>query len=417
MDPVRLHLHKINIPYGQGSTELELGDALLTEVVSPKQTHVDESFITKSISKPTDFKSLGSFLADRRKILVVLNDHTRPTPSSIVLRKLDLSGKDVTTIIATGTHRSPNRAELSKILGGTVPPFGGKIAVHDSRDTAQLKFLGRTSRGTKLLLNQQVFDAEGIIVVGSVEPHYFAGFTGGRKFLLPALCGLESIVMNHSYAVDERSRILALDGNPIHEDFMEALNLFNRYDDIFSIQLVLNSEQQVSFASSGHIIQSFTECVERAKDVYVAPVESKADIVISVSRPPLDLDLYQSQKAIDNVKLALKEDGILILVSKCPDGIGDKGFYNILASSKGAPPKADTCEFGFHKAWKMAEILTRARVFAVTDLPPDLLRAISVTPYSKLQNAVEDAMNIKGKDSRILIVRDAGVTVPLPRTS
>ena len=417
MDPVRLHLHKINIPYGQGSTELELGDALLTEVVSPKQTHVDESSITKSISKPTDFKSLGSFLADRRKILVVLNDHTRPTPSSIVLRKLDLSGKDVTTIIATGTHRSPNRAELSKILGGTVPPFGGKIAVHDSRDTAQLKFLGRTSRGTKLLLNQQVFDAEGIIVVGSVEPHYFAGFTGGRKFLLPALCGLESIVMNHSYAVDERSRILALDGNPIHEDFMEALNLFNRYDDIFSIQLVLNSEQQVSFASSGHIVQSFMECVERAKDVYVAPVESKADIVISVTRPPLDLDLYQSQKGIDNVKLALKDDGILILVSKCPDGIGDKGFYNILVSSKGAPPKANTCEFGFHKAWKMAEILTRARVFAVTDLPPDLLRAISVTPYSKLQNAVEDAMNIRGKDSRILIVRDAGVTVPLPRTS
>jgi nickel-dependent lactate racemase len=340
---------------------------------------------------------------------------TRPTPSATVLNKLDLRGKDVTIIVATGSHRSPTSDELSKILGANVPPFGGKVVVHDSRDTSQLKFLGRTTRGTKLLLNRQLFEAEGIIVVGSVEPHYFAGFTGGRKFLLP-LCGLESIVMNHSHAVDGRSRILALDGNPIHEDFMDALNLFARYDDIFSIQVVLNSEQQVSFASSGHIIHSFTECVERAKETYVAPVESKADIIISVTRPPLDLDLYQSQKSIDNVKLALKDDGILILVSKCPDGIGDKGFYNILASSKGAPPKPNTCEFGFHKAWKLAEILKRARIFAVTDLPPELLSAISITPYNNLQKAVDDALNLKGKESRILIVRDAGVTVPLPST-
>ena len=409
-------MSKIEIPYGPSLVKLDIADDVVTEVVSPKKTRVDEFAISKSLSHPTNFGTLESFGASKKKILVVVNDHTRPTPSAIVLKKLDLSGKDVTTIVATGTHRSPTQTELSKILGGAVPPFRGRVIVHDSRDAAQVKFIGHTSRGTKLLLNRQLFEAEGIIVVGSVEPHYFAGFTGGRKFLLP-LSSLESIVMNHSHAVDERSRILALDGNPIHEDFMDALDLFDRYDDIFSIQVVLNSEQQVSFASSGHIIQSFTECVERAKEVYVAPVESKADVVISVTRPPLDLDLYQSQKSIDNVKLALKDDGILILVSKCPDGIGDKGFYNILASSKGAPPKANTCEFGFHKAWKMAEILKRARIFAVTDLPPELLSAISITPYSSLQKAVDDALRLKGKDSKILIVRDAGVTVPLPKKS
>jgi len=407
---------KIDIPYGSGSVKLDLADTF-TEVVSPKKTTVNEFSISKSLSQPTNFGTLDSFVASKKKILVVVNDHTRPTPTATVLKNLDLSGKDVTTIVATGTHRSPNSIELSKILGGAAPPFGGRVIVHDSRDAAQLKFVGRTSRGTKLLLNRQLFDAEGIIVVGSVEPHYFAGFTGGRKFLLPALSGLESIVMNHAHAVDERSRILALDGNPIHEDFMEALNLFNRYDDIFSIQLVLNSEQQISFASSGHVIHSFTECVDRAKDIYVASVETKADIVISVARPPLDIDLYQSQKAIDNVKLALKDDGILILVSKCPDGIGDKGFYNILASSKGKPPKPNNCEFGFHKAAKMAEVLSRVRVFAVTDIQPELLTAISITPYNKLQNAVVDAVNLKGKDSRILIVRDAGVMVPLPTRS
>ena len=408
---------KVDIPYGQASVGLELAEGTFADVVSPKKAPVDEYSISRSLSHPTNFRTLESFLANKRKILVVINDHTRPTPTSIVLKKLDLKGKEVTTIVATGTHRSPHPAELSRLVGGAVPPYGGEVVVHDSRDSASLKSVGRTSRGTKLFLNRHLFEADGIIVVGSVEPHYFAGFTGGRKFLLPALAGLESTVMNHSLAIDKRSRVLSLGGNPVHEDFMEALDIFDRYDDIFSIQLVLNSEQQVSFTSSGHIIKSFTECVERAKDIYVTPVEKKADIVISVAKPPLDLDLYQSQKAIDNVKLALNDEGVLILVSRCRDGIGDKGFYNILASSKEGAKTAEACAFGSHKAAKMAEIMRRARVFAVTDLPPEVLTAISITPYGDLQNAVDDAVKLKGKESRILIVLDAGVTVPLPKTS
>lgn len=288
---------KIDIPYGRVTVGFELVEGTPVEIVSPRKTPADECSIARSLSEPTAFTDLESFVADKRKILVVINDHTRPTPTSTVLKKLDLKGKDATTIVATGAHRSPHPEELSRLLGATMPPYGGKVIVHNSRDSASLKSVGQTSRGTKLFFNPLLFAADGIVVVGSVEPHYFAGFTGGRKFLLPALAGLESIMANHSLALDKRSRILSLDGNPVHEDFMEALDIFGRNDDIFSIQLVLNSEQQVSFTSSGHIIQSFTECVERAKDIYVTPVKAKADIVISVAQPPLDLDLYQSQKA------------------------------------------------------------------------------------------------------------------------
>ena len=408
---------KIDIPYGENSIRFELADGTPTEIVSPKKSTVDDYSIAKSLSQPTDFQDLKSFIASKKKILVVMNDHTRPTPSASVLAKLDLRGKEVTTIVATGTHRSPYPNELVRLLGGALPPYGGKVLVHNSKDSASLKSVGQTSRGTKLSLNRGLFEADGIIVIGSVEPHYFAGFTGGRKFLLPALAGLESIRMNHSLALDPRSRILSLDGNPVHEDFMEALGIFGRNEDIFSIQLVLDSEQRVSFASSGHIVQSFMECVERAKDIYVAPVETKADIVISVAKAPLDLDLYQSQKAMDNVKLALKDGGVLILVSRCRDGIGDRGFYDILASSKDAATKGEACGFGSHKAAKMAEILGSASVFAVTDLPSDVLKAISITPYSNIQNAMADALRLKGNASKILIVRDGGVTVPLPKSS
>lgn len=368
------------------------------------------------LSEPTAFTDLESFVADKRKILVVINDHTRPTPTSTVLKKLDLKGKEVTTIVATGAHRSPYPEELSRLLGAMVPPYGGKAIVHNSRDSASLKSVGQTSRGTKLFFNPLLFAADGIVVVGSVEPHYFAGFTGGRKFLLPALAGLESIMANHSLALDKRSRILSLDGNPVHEDFMEALDIFGRNDDIFSIQLVLNSQRQVSFTSSGHIIQSFTVCVERAKDIYVTPVKTKADIVISVAQPPLDLDLYQSQKAIDNAKLALNDGGILILVSRCSDGIGDRGFYDVLAS-EGISKVLEGHRFGYHKAMKIAEVQEKARIFAVTDLPPQILSAISIRPYSNLQAAIEDALKLKGKGSKMLIVRDGGVTVPLPKSS
>jgi len=395
---------------------IDVEDDRSLEMASPKSVSRDEGSIARSLSEPTAFTDLESFLAGKRKILVAINDHTRPTPTGIVLGSLDLEGKEVTTIVGTGTHRSPCREELAWLLGGQSPPYGGKILVHDSRDYNSQKFVGRTSRGTELLFSRHLFEADGIIVVGSVEPHYFAGFTGGRKFLMPGLAGFRSIERNHALALDEGARVLALDGNPVHEDFMEALDIFDRYDDIFSVQLVLNAEHEVCYSSSGHVTRSFMEAVERAKDVYVTKVEEKADIVISVAKPPMDLDLYQSQKAIDNVKLALKDGGILILVSGCIDGVGDRGFYDLLASGRDISKKTSGgYRFGIHKAAKIAELLKRANIWAVTNLPQDLLKAISIRPYVDVQTALNDATKLKGKDSRIQIVFDGGLTVPVPK--
>lgn len=393
---------------------VELDDGGQVETVSPRKTPADEGSIAKSLSRPKGFTDLASFVENKKKILVVVNDHTRPTPTLNVLKNLDLKGKDITTLVATGAHRSPSRAELSRILGGLVPPYGGRVLVHNSREKRLLKSLGRTSRGTGLSLSKHLLVADGIITVGSVEPHYFAGFTGGRKFLLPGLAGLESIIMNHSLALDDKSSILSLDGNPVHEDFMEALSLFGKQDSIFSIQTVLNYEHRVSYTSSGDIIQSFMEAVDHAKEIYVCSVEKKADIVVSVAKPPTDLDLYQSQKAIDNVKLALNDGGVVILVSSCRNGIGDRGFYDILASGGGVTEKMKSC-FGYHKAAKITNLLKKANVFAITALPSDVLKAISMVPYGDLKSAMEDATRLKGKGARVLIVNDSGITVPLPR--
>jgi nickel-dependent lactate racemase len=337
----------------------------------------------------------------------------RPTPTAQVLKNLDLKGKEITTLVASGSHRPPGPSDIQKIFGGDIPPYGGRIAVHNCRDTNSLMRVGRTSRGTELSFNSLLSEADGIISLGSVEPHYFAGFTGGRKFLLPALAGFDSIAMNHSLAVEESARVLALEGNPVHEDFMEALRIFGRHDDIFSIQLVLNQNAEISYAFSGDITTSFEHAVSYSRDIYAPKVRKKADIVISVNEPPLDIDLYQSQKAIDNVKLAVNEGGIIILVSKCREGIGDEHFYKFLTSETGTNAE-NRHKFGYHKAVKLRNVLNHVSIFAVTTLPSSIPRAIGLMPYAKVEDALKDATRIKGRDSNVLIVLNGANTVPLP---
>jgi nickel-dependent lactate racemase len=404
----------MRIPFGQGSVDLAFDDGRSLDVVSPKATPPDPTAIRRSIENPVNFKDFESFISDKHKILVVVNDHTRSTPTADALKCLNLRGKEVTTIIASGTHRPPNQSELRAIIGGDAPPYGGKIAIHNCRDKNSLRSLGRTSRGTEVYLNSLLFEADAVIPVTSVEPHYFAGFTGGRKFLLPALAGFDSVATNHCLAAEKEARLLALEGNPVHEDFMETLSMFGRMDDIFSIQLVLNRESQVSYACAGHIIDSFKQAVEHAKNIYVPKIPRKADIVVSVNEPPLDIDLYQSQKALQDVEYAVKQGGIIILISSCREGIGDEHFYKLLTSQKTKANSEDARKFGYHKVVKLTNLLKNAKIFAVTNLPASIPKAIGLTPYQNAQDALADATKTKGKDSEVLVVLDAAITVPVP---
>src|SRR5208337_226602 len=404
----------MQVPFGRGSMKLEFEEGRPIETVSPADTPPNSEAIPHSIANPIDSKDFASFISDKKKILVVVNDHTRSTPTAEVLKYLELKDKEVTTVIATGSHRAPSQRELEGIIGGKIPPYGGRVVVHNSKDPTSLKPMGKTSRGTELSFNSLVFEADAIVPIGSVEPHYFAGYTGGRKFLLPALAGFDSIANNHCLAAEESSRVLRLEGNPVHEDFMESLEMFGRFDDMFSIQLVLNAKSQVSYSSSGHIIQSFKQAVEFANQIYVPKIQEKADIVISVNKPPLDIDLYQSQKALQNVELSVKEDGIIILVSSCPEGIGDSNFYKLLTSKNAGIGKENSRKFGYHKAVKLQNLLKRTSVFAVTSLPYEVPEAIGLTPYRDLQKAFADATRIKGKNSHVLVVLDGAITVPMP---
>ena len=370
-------------------------------------------------------KTLAEFLEGGKRVLVIINDPTRPTPTAAMLgslmpsfRKAGIPNDGLTLLVATGAHRAPTEDEYRQILGDFYGELRCRSVHHDARKDEDMADLGNTGRGTPILLNRKIFEADRIIATGSVEPHYFAGFTGGRKAFLPGVAAYRTIQENHRHALSEAARSLALQGNPVHEDMMDALPLITA--PVFSLMAVLDKEQRTAAAAAGDIMASFYAAVEKARQIFCVPVAARADIVVSAAKFPMDIDLYQSQKAIDNGAAALKDGGFLILVSSCRDGVGDEGYAKLLSQAASPADAIDRIRagyrLGYHKAAKMAAVSARATVMAVTELPAERLKSMFIesapSPQAALDNALE---RLKGRGivhPKILVLPDGCVTVP-----
>ena len=379
----------------------------------------ETALIAKALANPINQKSFDEFIAGDEKIVVIVNDGTRPTPTAKVLKQIypKIREKNKIFIIATGCHREGTQEEYEMIFGKEIyAELNSKSEVHDHDSKHdEMVFLGESKNGTQMYLNKIVAEAKKVIVIGSVEPHYFAGYTGGRKAFLPGVAKYETIEQNHKLALSADAQALRLEGNPVHEDMIDAMKVLAHID-VFSVQTVLDSEHGVYYASAGDLNDSFYDCVKKADEVFCVNIPRKADIVISVAPYPMDVDLYQAQKALDNGKLALAKDGILIMVAKCRTGIGPKPFFNLMAS---APTPQEVLEkisnefhLGYHKAAKMAEISLWAQTWAVSELSDDEMRAVHLKPYHDLQKALDDALAQKGADAGIIILPFGSMTVP-----
>ena len=267
-----------------------------------------------------------------------------------------------------------------------------------------------------MYLNRLGVEAHKLVVISSVEPHYFAGYTGGRKSFLPGIASYRTIEQNHKNAILPEARLLGLKGNPVHEDMIDALNVIQDKE-IFSIQTVLDRDRRIYAASAGDIHTSFEAAIDKANEVFAVKVPEKADIVVSVAPYPMDIDLYQSQKALETGKLALKEGGILLMVSKCRMGIGDRIFMDLLTSAGSAEAIMDRISegyvLGYHKAAKMAEINLWAEMWAKTDLPSQTIESVHMRPVDDLQEALDSALELKGESAKILVLLDGSITVPI----
>ncbi|MBU1194268.1 MAG: nickel-dependent lactate racemase [Proteobacteria bacterium] len=411
---------KIDIPYGKDSSmSVNVDDAVRVNFLEANDVTIgdENKNIQNGIANPLNSKHFKDFLADAKKMLIIVNDATRPTPTQKVLSFIfeDLKHTEYHFIIATGAHRGPSEEEYLQIFGSFYEQVKKNIIVHDARKKEDMVFLGNSTNGTPMYVNKAYVQADKIIIISSVEPHYFAGYTGGRKSFLPGIASFETIEANHKLALVPEARALALEGNPVHEDMMDAIKTVKQ--EIFSIMTVLDKHHKVYATCCGHINDSFHAAIQYANKVFAAPLQEKADIVVSVVKFPQDIDLYQAQKGIDNAKLALKEGGILILVAKCRCGVGGKAFADLLGSSDTPKAALDTIQqgyvLGYHKAAKMAEIGLWAQMWGVTDVEPDVISKLFIRPFKDLQTAVDEALKEKGENADVLFLMDGGLTVPL----
>jgi len=278
--------------------------------------------------------------------------------------------------------------------------------------------LGVTSRGTPVRVNRKLLELDRVVLINSVEPHYFAGYSGGRKSILPGVSSYETIEANHKFALEPAARTMSLEGNPVHEDMAEAVGFLDQ-EKLFSINLALDGQKRIYFVGAGDITDSFMEAAKYSYEVNSVPVRGPADLVITAASPPSDTNLYQSQKALDNAKLVARKEGTIVFVTKCREGIGKREFFDLIAREDDPASVLEKLKSGYklgwHKAAKMAEMAMEFRILTVTALPPENIRSIFMNPFSDLQSAVDHALESLGEDSSIVVMPAGGLTVPRVR--
>lgn len=409
---------KVEVPYGKNeSMEAEIPERNLVGIVYPNDVEPRDGFeaIQEALDNPVGSSKLIDFLRGSDNPVFILNDGTRPTPTSRVLEMLSnrINMSFPKYLIATGAHRAPNEEEYYLIFGRFYDMLRERVHAHDSRKDRTV-YLGDSKNGTEMWINEIAVEADRLVIITSVEPHYFAGYTGGRKSILPGIAAFDTIEQNHKMAMRLEAQSLVLDGNPVNEDMIDALKVLEGKP-IFAIQIVLDRYHNIFKVEAGELAESFEKAVNWAKEMFSVDVGEKVDAIISVAPYPMDIDLYQSQKAIDNAKWALKDEGKLILVSKCRDGIGHDTFYQQLSMSKDPSEILENLKkeykLGYHKAAKMAEVAQWADLWAVSDLESDILEKANIRPFNGLQSAVDAVLQWKG-DAKILVLMDGSVTVP-----
>jgi len=412
---------KTTIPYGKDQVEIDIKEPF--EVLLPNKVSIknEDKIIDKALENPIG-QSFDDFLEKSNRLLVIVNDATRPTPTSKILKYLLpvlSSHPDVKFLVATGVHREPTEEEYRFIFGETYEVFRRRAFAHDARKQEEMEYLGESKNGTEMYINKLVQEYKNILVIGSVEPHYFAGYTGGRKSFLPGVASYKTIEMNHKLALSDDACSLALNGNPVHEDMVDAMNVLKELN-IFSIQTVLTGDHKLYAVTAGDLHKSFDEAIELSNQIFCVPLKEKGNIVISVAPYPMDIDLYQSQKALDNGKLALEDGGVIILVSKCRTGVGEEQFLELLCKADSPKKILDILDveykLGYHKAAKMAQIGVRAEMWAVSDLDENILKKAMLKPYKSIQKAVNEAIDFiksKGKKPKIIVMPAGSLTVPM----
>jgi nickel-dependent lactate racemase len=417
----------LDLRYGRSSVSLDLDKLGKTQVLLGKEAERLPDLRAEVLHKlrcPTGVRSLVEEVTRTRsrRVAIIVNDVTRPTPYADVLppllgeiRRAGVPDTHVTLVVATGIHRGMTAEELRLTLGGDVCDRY-EVANHDCDDQTRLVHLGRLSFGTELYVNRLVLEADFVLATGVISPHYFAGFSGGRKAILPGVSGRGSISHNHSLMTSKAATVCNLEGNPVHIEMVEAARKVGVH---FIVNTVTDGLGKTAGVVAGDVESAWLEGVEMCSRFVVAPVAREVDVVIaSAGGFPKDINVYQAQKAIDNAERATRRGGTIVLLAECPEGCGEQTFESWMMNAQSLDDIfsrfAAGFELGGHKAYSLARVLRDKEVILVSSLDQAFVRKLFMTPARSLDQALEMVRSKHGSEYESVVMPCAGNVIPVP---
>jgi nickel-dependent lactate racemase len=412
------------LPYGKTEVCVRVPTRNFLGSIEPKEKpNVPDAGaeIERALKEPIASKRLSEIAKPEHKVAIVVDDATRPAPSHLmvppILNELNMAGvkdENVTVIFGCGTHRAVTREEAVRLLGENILTRV-KAVSHDCK-AQDLVYAGTTQKhGTKVYLNRVFAEADVKILTGDVDFHYYAGYGGGRKSILPAVSGEETIKHNHAMILHPNARTGVLDGNPVHEDMVEAAKLA-KVD--FILNVVTDSEGEIVKAFAGDFEQAFSEGVKVVDEMYRVPVDRKADIVVvSSGEYPADVNLFQAYKGVDSALEVVKRGGVVILVAECPEGHGNQVFYDWMVKFNDLRAVEREIKRNFvlggHKAYYLMKALQKVQIILVS-LMPDFyaMNIFKLKTARAVNDALNEAFNIVGKNAKIWVMPHGNFTLP-----
>lgn len=411
---------KLRFGFGTGFQEVEVPEEHFLGELHANEVHTEltgEAEVLRALRNPIGSKRLGDIVRPGETVAIITSDITRPMPTYKVMPALldelyaaGIRCEDITLVFGLGSHRKQTPEEHKKLAGERAY---AEIRCVDS-DPSDCVSYGNTSRGTPVDIFRAVAEADRRICLGNIEYHYFAGYSGGAKAIMPGVSTREAIQANHSRMVLPECCAGALETNPVRLDIEEAGAMVG-ID--FIVNVVLSEHKEILCAVAGDPIKAHRAGCKFLDTLYRKELKQGADIVlVSQGGAPKDLNLYQTQKALDNAKHAVNDGGVIILIGSCREGLGEHTFEEWMTSAPSAHSLIERIEkefkLGGHKAAAIAMVLEKAEVDLVSELDDDFVRSIFLTPQPSAQAALDRALEKLGRDATILAMPYGGSTLP-----
>ncbi len=377
--------------------------------------------VRAALAHPIGSPPLRGIVRPGEKVAILVNDITRLVNSDIflpvLLNEINAGGvpdQDIFIVFALGLHRPQTPEEQRYILGQEV---ARRVAFydHDSRDRENLVPLGRTRRGNEVWINRRVYEADRIVMTGEIIYHQIAGYSGGRKSLVPGVAGAETVTFNHQLILDPNCRPGLLEGNPSHEDLLEACKFV---EPDFVLNVVPSPSGQWVRVVAGHYDLAHRAGCETVDQMCRIEVDEPYDLVMaSAGGFPLDIDLRQAHKGMENAAHAVRSGGVLIYFAECRDGTGSAAIEKMVEKFSSADEMEKGLRRGFvvgaHKAFWLARLGERIKVLLISELPDALVEKCHLHPTADPQDAVARELIRLGPAARIAYVPHAGITLPV----